>query len=248
MTNEELWRKYKETQSVSLRQELIKRYVQIVKIVAGRMYNYYGGKIEFDDLVGFGVLGLIDSIDKYDISRNLKFETYAQIRIRGAIIDNLRKIDWIPRSLRKKAKKIEDAVYNLENTLGHKASNKEIAEYLNITVSELEDLQRELASINIISLEEFLSAKIGIVSDYEDCSIPEKIYQEREIKETLKKVINELPEKEKIVISMYYYNELTYKEIAKILNLSESRISQLHSKAIISIKNALLKKDLIDNK
>lgn len=245
MTNEELWKKYKETLSISLRQELIKRYVKIVKIVAGRMYNYYGGKVEFDDLVGFGVLGLIDSIDKYDLSRNLKFETYAQIRIKGSIIDNLRKLDWVPRSLRKKAKEIEDAVYKLENALDRRVANKDIAEYLNISEKELEDLQGEICVINVVSLEEFLSAKIGLTFDYEVDNTPEKIYEEREIKEILIEAINELPKKERQVISMYYYNELTYKEIGKVLNLSESRISQLHSKAIMSIKHALLKKDLI---
>src|SRR5699024_2014880 len=118
MSLEELWKEYKKTEDTELKKILIEEYIPLVKIVAGRLYNYYGSKIEYDDLLGFGVLGLIDSIDRFDISKNVKFATYAQIRIRGAVIDNIRKLDWIPRSLRKKSKEIQNSISILENKLG----------------------------------------------------------------------------------------------------------------------------------
>src|SRR5699024_276975 len=132
MKTEKLWQRYDQTKDIHLRQQLIERYIGLVKIIAGRMYNYYASKLEYEDLVGFGVIGLIDSIERFDISKNIKFETYAQIRIRGTIIDNIRKLDWIPRSLRKKSKEIQNEMLKLEIKLGRTPSNIELAKYLNI--------------------------------------------------------------------------------------------------------------------
>lgn len=235
------WKKYKSDGDIESKNLLIEHYVYLVKIVAGRLYNYYAGNIEFDDLIGFGAFGLIDAIDKFELERNLKFETYAQIRIRGAIIDSLRKIDWIPRSLRKKSKDLDEAIKNAENKLGHNVSVADIAAEMETSVEEVEKLLNEVSTFNLVSLDDMLSvnSNIGVQTDIAD--LPDESYDNKELLKGLKESIDLLPEKEKLVVSLYYYEELTYKEIAVILNLSESRISQLHSKAIISLKGNMLK-------
>lgn len=238
MNIEEIWLKYKSTNNTEYKQKLIENYIYLVKIIAGRMYNYYDGNVEFDDLLSYGIFGLIDAIEKFDINRGLKFETYAQIRIKGAIIDNLRKLDWIPRSLRKKTKEIEDVVQELESKLGRKATNKDIAKKLNINEKEVEKIFREIVTYNVVSLEEYFSLANEKLE--QNCyDTPEAQFERKEIKKIIKEIINTLPLKEKLVISLYYYDGLTYKEISEVLKVSESRISQLHSKAIIAIKNKL---------
>lgn len=245
MTIDEIWVKYKETEDKELKNLLIVNYISLVKIVSGRMYNYYGSKVEFDDLLGYGILGLIDSIDKFDISKNIKFETYAQIRIKGSIIDNIRKLDWIPRSLRKKSKQVQQSLVELENKLGYTPSNSELAEHMNISVNEVEDIFSDIATFNVISLEEFLSNKSeGFIESKDNIYSPDDAYEKREIKSILIEAIDSLPDKERFIISLYYYEELTYKEIGNILNLSESRISQIHSKIVLQLKNDLIKKGI----
>lgn len=240
MSIDQVWIKYKKTSDKELKNKLIEHYIPLVKIVAGRMYNYYGSKIEYEDLLSYGIFGLIDSIEKFDIHKNIKFETYAQIRIKGAIIDNIRRLDWVPRSLRKKSKQIQQTIHTLENNLGNIPTNAQIAEYMNINVEEVEDILSDIATFNVISLEEFLSNKNDSISSRRDDDLPENIYEKEEIKNILIEAINQLPDKEKLIISLYYYEELTYKEIGNILNLSESRISQIHSKTIINLKNGLI--------
>lgn len=242
MKNDEIWQKYIKTKDKALKQLLIEEYVYLVKIIAGRMYNYYGSKIEYDDLVGFGVIGLIDSIDKFDVNKNIKFETYAQIRIKGAIIDNIRKLDWIPRSLRKKSKEIQNGLVNLENKLGRVPTNEELANYLNISLKEIEETLADTANFNVTSLEELLiNQGEYYIEDSKGKTTPENIFEKKEICRILGDIIDELPKNQKTVIALYYYEELTYKEIGKIMDLSESRISQIHSKAILNIKNKLMK-------
>jgi len=248
VNKDELWIKYSKTKDQKIKQLLIEEHLYLVKIMAGRMYNYYGSKVEYDDLIGFGVMGLIDSIDRYDITKNIKFETYAQIRIRGTIIDNIRKLDWIPRSLRKKSKEIQNSMMNLENKLGRTPSNTELANFLDIPVEDVESILADISTFNMTSLEEILINKgeHNINNDKRE-NTPENIYEEKELKEILANTIDGLPKKEKTVISLYYYEELTYKEIGHILELSESRISQIHSKAILEIKNKLLREGLIES-
>jgi len=248
VNKDELWIKYSNTKDQKTKQLLIEEYLYLVKIMAGRMYNYYGSKVEYDDLIGFGVMGLIDSIERYDITKNIKFETYAQIRIRGTIIDNIRKLDWIPRSLRKKSKEIQNSMMNLENKLGRTPSNTELANFLDIPVEDVESILADISTFNMTSLEEILINKgeHNINNDKRE-NTPENIYEEKELKEILANTIDGLPKKEKTVISLYYYEELTYKEIGHILELSESRISQIHSKAILEIKNKLLREGLIES-
>ncbi|NLW22308.1 MAG: FliA/WhiG family RNA polymerase sigma factor [Tissierellia bacterium] len=247
MNRDELWKKYHSTKDKRLKQLLIEEYVGLVKIVAGRMYNYYGSKVDYDDLIGFGMIGLIDSVERFDINKNIKFETYAQIRIKGTIIDNIRKLDWIPRSLRKKSKEIQSGMKKLENKLGRTPSNRELSEYLDISLEELESALADISNFNVASLEDLLinNCEHNIDSDL-DRNSPEQIYEIKEIKEILGKIIDNLSESEKMVISLYYYDELTYKEIGHIMELSESRISQIHSKAILNIKNQLIKQGIYD--
>lgn len=249
MTTKELWYKYKETNDMEAKKELIEKYVPLVKVVAGRMFNFYGSKIEYDDLVGFGVLGLIDSIERFDLHKNIKFETYAQIRIKGAIIDNIRKLDWIPRSLRKKSKDVQKAIFELENKLGYNPSNEQISEYLHISLKEVENMLSDITTFNVVSLEDFLNENGEYFFEVkeDDKDTPERVYEKDEIKKILVDTIDALPEKEKLIISLYYYEELTYKEIGHILKLSESRISQIHSRVLIKIKNCLIKNGINSN-
>lgn len=242
MNIENLWIEYVENKDKEIKKILIENYITLVKIIAGRMYNFYGSKIEYDDLLGYGILGLIDSIDKFDITKNIKFETYAQIRIKGAIIDNIRKLDWIPRSLRKKSKDVQNAMFLLENKLGRSPSNKEISEQLEIPLNELELLLSDISTFNVSSLEEFLVTGGDSSLDIkEERNTPEDVFEKKEIKELLAYSINTLSKNEKMVISLYYYDEFTYKEIGNIMELSESRISQIHSKSILKIRNILEK-------
>lgn len=242
MNIENIWLEYVENKDKEIKKILIENYITLVKIIAGRMYNFYGSKIEYDDLLGYGVLGLIDSIDKFDITKNIKFETYAQIRIKGAIIDNIRKLDWIPRSLRKKSKDVQNAIFLLENKLGRSPSNKEISEQLEIPLNELELLLSDISTFNVASLEEFLVTGGDYSFDIqEDRNTPEDAFEKKEIKELLAYSINTLSKNERMVISLYYYDEFTYKEIGNIMELSESRISQIHSKSILKIRNILEK-------
>lgn len=249
MTTKELWYKYKEKNDMETKKELIEKYVPLVKVVAGRMFNFYGSKIEYDDLVGFGVLGLIDSIERFDLNKNIKFETYAQIRIKGAIIDNIRKLDWIPRSLRKKSKDVQKAIFELENKLGYNPSNEQISEYLHVSLKEVENMLSDITTFNVVSLEDFLNENGEYFFEVkeDDKDTPERVYEKDEIKKILIDTIGALPEKEKLIISLYYYEELTYKEIGHILKLSESRISQIHSRVLIKIKNCLIKNGINSN-
>lgn len=247
MKNKELWIQYSQTKDREIKKLLIEEYVDLVKIVAGRMYNFYGAKIEYDDLIGFGIIGLIDSIERFDISKNIKFETYAQIRIRGTIIDNIRKLDWVPRSLRKKSKEVQEGMSKLENQLGRNPTNDELSQYLNIPLEELESILSDISNFNISSLEDLLanSGEYNIKRNNEK-DTPEEIYEKEELRKILASTIDGLPDNEKKVISLYYYEELTYKEISYIMELSESRISQIHSKAILNIRNQLSRKGLYE--
>lgn len=238
MKTGEIWIKYKKTKDEELKRELIVEYLPLVKIISGRMYNFYGGNIEYDDLLGFGVFGLIDAIDKFELKRDLKFETYAQIRIRGAMIDSLRKLDWIPRRIRKKAKDMEAVISKLENRYGRTVTNEEIAKELSVEVKVVEDTLSEISISSVVSLEDTLSQREDLNFSSEE-KTPEEVLEESEIRKILESKIESLREKEKLVISMYYFDELTYKEIGKVLELSESRISQIHSKAILSLKSSL---------
>lgn len=240
---QELWKIYSETKDQSVKEQLIIEYADLVKYVAGRLSIYFGSNVEYDDLVGYGVFGLIDAIDKFDLSKKVKFETYASLRIRGAIIDAIREQDWAPRSLRKKCKELERAYYELENELGHSASDQEVADRLGITLDEFNKLLQEVNISQMISLEDYLEQNhetgLDPFSMQREAGSPEQRLEVIELKEILADTIDKLPEKEKMVVTLYYYEELTLKEISLIMNVSESRVSQLHTKAIMRMRGKL---------
>ena len=240
MEEQSLWHRYKKNNDQKSKNLLIEKYIELVKIIAGRLYNSYGTNVEYEDLVSYGIFGLLDAIEKFDIDKKVKFKTYASIRIRGAIIDQLRSLDWVPRSVRQKSKQLEETSRKLENELGRNPTDIEIAKELNISLKELSNMLQQVNSFNIISLEETIYEYNTIDHlEYEEENSPENILSNKEIYETLEYNIENLPERERQVISLYYYDELTYKEIGQILNVSESRVSQLHSKAINKLKSKL---------
>lgn len=238
----ELWKKYTHTKDPTIKEKLIIEYSNIVKYVAGRLSIYFGSNVEYDDLVGYGVFGLIDAIDKFDLKKGVKFETYASLRIRGSIIDSIRELDWVPRSLRQKNKELEKVYVELENELGHSATDQEVAKKLGINMDDFYKMLNEVSLSSMISLEEFLEQnyEVGVTSangSKEDK--PEGYMEITEMREILVDSISKLPEKEKTVITLYYFEELTLKEISAIMKVSESRISQLHTKAILRLRGKL---------
>jgi RNA polymerase sigma factor for flagellar operon FliA len=248
--NKDLWKQYHKTRDPAIRESLILNYSHLIKYIAGRLNIYFGSNVEYDDLVSFGVFGLIDAIDKYDVTKGVKFETYASLRIRGAIIDSIREMDWVPRSLRQKNKELEKAYWEVENELGRSATDKDIADKLNVSLDEFHKLLNEVSVSSMVSLEDFLEQnyEIGVdVTSSNKKDRPEYEAELRELRDILGDAIEKLPEKEKMVLTLYYYEELTLKEISAIMKVSESRISQLHTKAIMRLRGKLARqRSLLD--
>lgn len=236
-----LWERYIKTKSPELREQLILEYVNVVNLVAGRLSMYLGYTVEYDDLVGYGIFGLIDAIDKYDLTKNVKFETYASLRIRGAILDQIRKMDWIPRTLRQKQKRMDTAVAKLEADFGRPATADEISAELGISREEYEEWKSEAEFTNMVSLDDYLEqGSEGRLETFgTKFQQPENAVQKQELKQMLLEALKTLTENEQKVITFYYYEELTLKEISEILSVSESRVSQLHTKALQKIKAQL---------
>lgn len=233
------WLQYYETKDKDLKAQLIEHYIYLVKLVGGRLGIYLNQYIDRDDLVGYGILGLIDAIDKFDPTKNVKFETYASLRIRGAILDEIRKLDWVPRTLRKKQKDVDKARTELETQLTRKPTDEEIAKYLDITLDEYYELEKDVNVSSLVSIDEN-TFQFETIKD-KNAVIPEKQVEEDEMRETLAMVIDKLPERERKVIMLYYFEELTLKEISKILDVSESRVSQLHTKAVSRLRVSMEK-------
>lgn len=238
---QKLWEEYSKKKTLELQEKIILEYSGLVKIVAGRLSIYLGQNVEYDDLVGYGIFGLIDAIDKFDYKKGIKFETYASLRIRGSILDHIRKMDWIPRSVRQKQKKIDTAMKTFEAEFGKQITDEELADELDLTMDELANWQTQTNLTNISSLDDYmdkgLESKIGYKND--TYINPDKIIDRNEIKKILLETLEHLTKNEKTVIVLYYYEELTLKEISKVLEVSESRISQLHSKALSKMKDKL---------
>ena len=233
MTN--LWDEYRKTGNSTVKEKLILHYAPIVKYVAGRLMVHIGQNVEFDDLVGYGIFGLIDAIEKFDPSKGVKFETYASFRIRGTIIDNIRRMDWVPRTLRQKNKQIENVIIKLEEELGRSPTDEELAGALGLTTDETVDLLRKSSVHMLVSLDDFLEqnyekSHVSLVTNSSDS--PEELTEDKERKVKLAEAINNLKDKEKLVITLYYYEGLTLKEISSIMKVTESRVSQIHTKAI----------------
>lgn len=245
-----LWHNYKEYAQVEARDELIIHYAPMVKYVANRLAIHLSSTVEVDELISYGIEGLIDAMEKYDPSRNIKFETYAITRIRGAMLDGLRSMDWVPVSVRQKSKELEKTYAALESRLGRAATDQEVAQELGISEQELAELLKEVAATTIISLDDYIPGEEGedkkrrIVEMLEDENAVNalEMVEIQEVKDLLAKAIAKLPEKEKTVVYLYYYEGLTLKEIGLTLGLSESRISQLHTKAVLRLRGSLSKK------
>jgi RNA polymerase sigma factor FliA len=247
----ETWRRFKTYGDMAARDQLILAYSPLVKYVAGRMGCGLPAHIEEGDLVSYGLLGLISAIERFEPERNIKFETYAVSRIRGSIIDELRALDWVPRSVRSWARKVEATIARLENELMRAPTDDEIAEGLGIGVDEFQDILNQISCTSIVALDEFWDVqgsnqdRVNLIDTIEDADAPDpsRAYRIQAIKETLASAIQRLPERERIVVGLYYYEGLTLKEIGEVLGVTESRVSQLHTKAILRLRGRI-KEDL----
>ncbi|NPV28232.1 MAG: FliA/WhiG family RNA polymerase sigma factor [Firmicutes bacterium] len=244
-----LWHKFKKENDSEARERLILHYVSLVKYVAGRLAIGVKGHFELDDLINAGVYGLINAVDRFDPDRGFKFETFALARIKGAILDWLRAFNWIPQSVRNKARSLERALLSLEQSLGRPPEDHEIAAHLGLTLKQFHQMMDEVAPVTLISLEDSLysdsdneSYSLGEVIPDPKAKDPVEHLELEEIKEVLAQAIAKLPEKEKLVTTLYYYEGLTLKEIGKVIGVSESRVSQLHTKAILRLRGHLSRK------
>ena len=242
-----LWREFKDTHVPELRERLILHYSPLVKYVAGRVGVGLPPNIEQADLVSYGIFGLIDAIEKFDLSRAIKFETYAISRIKGAIIDELRAIDWIPRSVRYKAREVEKAYAALEARLHRTPTETEVAEELGISLEDLHAIFSQVSFVNVVALDELLNVggekgdKLSLVDTLEDTKAEDPVaaFETEETKYLLARAINTLPEREKIVVTLYYYEGLTLAEIGQVLGVTESRICQMHTKAVLQLRSKI---------
>jgi RNA polymerase sigma factor for flagellar operon FliA len=245
-----LWREYRSTTDDEvkrvLRDRLILTYAPLVKFVAGRLGASLPSHVDEQDLVSYGLLGLIGAIQRFEPDREIKFETYAIARIKGAIIDELRSLDWVPRSVRTRAREIERAIADLERSLMRAPTDEEIAKKVGVTVNELEDTLSEISRSSMAALDELWTPQgggdqIALIDTIEDENGPDPEFnlEQTEMREALGESIARLPEREKLVITLYYYEELTLREIGEVLGVTESRVSQLHTKAVLRLKARL---------
>jgi RNA polymerase sigma factor FliA len=244
-----LWRKYRANPgNKALRDRLILTYAPLVKYVAGRLGSGLPAHVDDDDLISYGLLGLIGAIERYDPDRDVKFETYAIARIKGSIIDELRAMDWVPRSVRARARDIERAIADLERRLHRAPTDEEIAQKLGVSTDELDGSLTDISRSSIAALDELWTVNTGgggdqiaLIDTIEDESgpDPQAALSETEMKEAIGEAIARLPEREKLVVTLYYYEELTLREIGEVLGVTESRVSQLHTKAVLRLKARL---------
>ena len=230
-----LWGVYQKGRSTEVRDQLVEQYLPLVNIIAGRLAIGLPSHVDRDDLISSGFFGLLDAIERYDYARGNKFETYAGVRIRGSMLDYLRSKDWLPVSMRQKIRKYEQTVTELEGQLGRPATDAELADELGLAAKDLQALVTQLNVATIIPLEEYVHAETPQIGEMD----PQEMVERNELKNILAGAIDKLPDKEKTVVSLYYYEELTLKEISLVLHLSEARISQLHTKAVFRLRGYL---------
>lgn len=230
----ELWAAYKATGDLEHRNRLVVQHSPLVKYVVGRIRSGMPQNVDWNDLVSEGVVGLIDAIEKFDPDRGLQFQTYAVPRIRGAIIDSLRASDWVPRSVRSKLREIEKAQATLEHSLGRSPEDEEIAAELGISLAELQDTYSKAAYTSVASLDE-----IGMGAEDAGPATPSFEDADDDMKQVLVQVVRQLPERDQVIISLYYYEGLTLSEIGQVLGVSESRVSQLHTRAALALRSKL---------
>ena len=243
----ELWGQYQADPSTDARERLILHYSPLVKFVAGRVAAGLPQSIEQSDLVSYGIFGLIDAIDKFDPERGFKFETYAISRIKGAIIDELRSIDWVPRSIRSKARAIERAYSKLENELKRSPDDAEMAAEMGITESELSHTLSQISFVGVVALDEVVNTgEKGSGTTTVGDTVADKVndpvaaFEVEEMKHLLADAINRMPDRERLVLTLYYYEALTLAEIGTVLGVTESRVCQIHTKAILQLRGRLV--------
>jgi RNA polymerase sigma factor for flagellar operon FliA len=243
----DVWSRYKRSGDEKAREQLVLAYSPLVKFVAGRMSSGLPAHIEESDLISYGLLGLIGAIERFDPQREIKFETFAVSRIKGSIIDELRSLDWVPRSVRAKAREIESAQTKLEHEFGRVPSDKEVADKLEMTLEDFQESLLQISNSTVVALDELWTVsdssgdQVSLLDTMKDPNAvdPARELGVSELKDRLANAISRLPEREKLVIALYYYENLTLREIGEVLGVTESRVSQLHTKAVLRLKSRL---------
>ena len=244
----QLWIEYKRSGNLKIREELVLKYIPLVKYVVGKMIVNLPKNVEYDDLVEYGIIGLLDAVEKFDLNKEITFKTYAVTRVRGSIYDELRAQDWVPRSVRKLVKEIERAYVELETKFKRMPSEEEVANFLDIPVKKMEEIYAKVDAGNVSSLDDTVydgnDSTTTLANTVEDKKVenPQVELEKNELRAALIERLEELNEKERMVITLYYYEKLTLKEIGQVLEISESRVSQIHSKAIFKLKSKLIAK------
>ncbi len=243
---QELWAKFKATEDAGAREGLILHYSPLVKFVAGRVGVGLPRNVEHGDLVQYGMFGLIDAIDKFDPERGFKFETYAVNRIKGSILDELRALDWVPRSVRARAREIQRSMGELEHALMRTPTEQELADHMGVSLGELQDALAEISNLGMVALDELLnpaerdsSAVRDMMADPRSID-PSGSFEKQETRHFLADSIQRLPDRERLVVTLYYYEGLTLAEIGEVLSVTESRICQIHTKAVMSLRNRMI--------
>jgi RNA polymerase sigma factor for flagellar operon FliA len=239
---DKLWQSYYNTGDKYIKEKIVENYIPLIKHIVNRMNISLPPYLEYEDLISYGIFGLMQAVERYDAKKGIKFETYAYARIKGSIIDELRKIDWVPQGIRKRVKTLQNAFSELEQLLGRSVNDEDICDYLNITIKELHEIYSEVTAFyGILSFDDL----IGHEETGQSSNRPDIQAEKEEVKEILGTAINQLPPQEKLVITLYYYEGLNFKEIAEVMELSQGRISQLHTKAILRLRGHLSRKRAI---
>lgn len=248
LDEKQLWLEYKRSGNLKIREQLVVKYIPLVKYVVGKMITNLPKNVEYEDLVEYGIIGLLDAVEKFDVNKEITFKTYAVTRVRGSIYDELRSQDWVPRSVRKMVKDVERAYVELEATLKRVPTEEEVAKHLDLPLKKLEELYAKVDLGNMSSLDDIVydgndstTTVANVVEDKKVVSAQTSLERE-ELRVALIERLEELNENERLVITLYYYEKLTLKEIGKVLEISESRVSQIHSKAILKLRSKLMTK------